>query len=281
MKSMSDQRKKSILMAIIVSVVLIIGIVVLLYFELKPKKEAKDLLNEFYEVYESKDLEVIYYASSSCGYCTLQTPILETIASDYDMDYLKIDATKLSSSQRKEIADKLDIEGATPTTVVVENGKVVATQEGYLEGNDYVEFLKNAGVLDENAVYSGEENLTYIDYVEYKNLVNSSTPTIIVIGQTGCGYCTQTKPVINKIAGKYNITINYLNISNMQSEDYSEFKDKLEDYGYDEESYLKEKSIGTPLTLVFKEGRVIGYLNGAVPNVKYVNLFKKVGIIKE
>ena len=48
----------------------------------------------------------------------------------------------LNQTQRDEILKKLNIEQSTPTTVVVENGKVVDTQVGYVAGKEYVEFFK-------------------------------------------------------------------------------------------------------------------------------------------
>ena len=37
------------------------------------------------------------------GFLELQTPIIEQIKEDYDIDYLYIDATKLSSDDKNEI----------------------------------------------------------------------------------------------------------------------------------------------------------------------------------
>lgn len=281
MKNLSKEKKKSLIIVISLSVILIAMLGILLFMEISKKKEASELMDSFYETYESKDLEVIYYASSSCGYCTMEQPILDTIANDYDIEYLSIDVTKLSYEERKEIADELDIEGGTPTTVVTKNGKVIAKQEGFVEGSAYVEFFISAGVLEEGATYSEESDLTFINYDEYKELIKSNEANIVVVGQTGCSYCTSAKPVLNKIAKKYDITINYLNIRDMDEDTYNEFKENLGKYGYDEESYVQEGSIGTPTTLIFKEEKVIDYIAGSVANVKYVNLFKKVGIINE
>lgn len=277
---LSKEKKKSLIMVISISIILIIALLTLLILEFVPLKKSSELVREFNKYYESEELGVVYYASSTCGYCSLQTPILEEISEAYDMSYLHIDATELTADQREEISEKLDIEGATPSTVVVKDGKVIAKQEGYLDGTDYVEFFKSAGVLEEDAVYEDEKYLTFIDYEEYEELINSTSPTVIVIGQTGCSYCISTKPVLNKIAGKYNITINYLNLSYMTETDYKELLTNLGAYGYDDPDYVSDGSIGTPLTLIFKDGKIVDYLAGSTTNSKFVKLFTKNGVIK-
>ena len=109
------------------------------------------------QVFASEERKVIYFASSGCGYCELQTPILGTIAEDYDMEYFEIDSATLGAKQRKEITEKLEIEGATPTTVIVQNGKVIDTAVGYTDGKDYVEFFEDNKMVPEDAVYSKED----------------------------------------------------------------------------------------------------------------------------
>ena len=44
---------------------------------------------------------------------------MKQIKEDYDLDYLYVDASKLSKKDQKEILKVLDIEGSTPTIAVV------------------------------------------------------------------------------------------------------------------------------------------------------------------
>ena len=277
---MSSQKKKSIIIVAFLTILLIALIAILVISKL-PSKQAKITVENFYKYYNSKELKVIYYASSECGYCSLETPILESIAEDYDIDYLYVDSSKLSSEQRKLVTSKLDIEGATPTTVVVKNGRIIDTQVGYLDGTNYVEFFKNAGVVSEDAVYKDEQYLSFIDYSEYKELIDKGDIFVVVIGQTGCSHCIATKPVLNKIAGKYNIEINYIDITTLTEEDSSSLISGLKNLDYSDSEYLESGSIGTPLTLVIKNGKVVDYINGETTNSKFVKMFKSSGVIKE
>lgn len=277
---MSKQKKKSIIIVSVLSVVLLL-LLSFLIIEKLPKQDAIRTVENFEKYFNSKETKVIYYASSECGYCSLETPILKSIAQDYHVDYLYIDSAKLTDNQRESVLDKLDIEGSTPTTVVVKNGKIINTQVGYVDGTEYVEFFKESGVLDDDAVYKDEAYLTFIDYDDYKELINKKEKTVITIGQTGCSHCIATKPVLNRIAKKYDIKINYLNLTYLSEEDNSELISGLKDLDYTDSDYIESGSIGTPLTLVIENNKVLDYINGETTNSKFVRLFEKTGVISE
>lgn len=115
--------------------------------------ENSEIIDSFYKYFNSNEAKVIYYASKTCYYCSLQTPIIEKIARDYNIDYLKIEVSELKMEDRQKIISELKINGATPTTIIVQNGQVIATQIGYVEGNRMVEFLKSGNILADDAVY--------------------------------------------------------------------------------------------------------------------------------
>ena len=243
--------------------------------------ESSNLLDEFYRYFNNKKAKIIYYSSSSCGYCKLETPIMEQIEKDYNIDYLTIDSTKLTKSDKEEILKKLDIEHATPTTIVVKNGKVLGTQVGYLDGGDMIEFLKEYNVLNKNAEYTPEKYLTFINYNQYTKILEQNSKYIITIGQTGCSHCIATKPVLNSIAKDYNITINYLNITEMTQSEMNSFINSLSEIGYDDEDFVSTGNFGTPLTLIIENGKIMSYVSGERPSVQYIKAFKKAGIISE
>lgn len=121
-----ENKSKNIVLLIISTVALLViigGAVYSLFFN-------KGFMNKFNKYYNRNENTIIYYASSQCGYCAMQTPILETLAKQYDLDYLEIDSIKLTTSERNTVLEKLGIEHATPTTVVVKNGKIVGFNEG-------------------------------------------------------------------------------------------------------------------------------------------------------
>ena len=288
-ESKDEPTNKKGLIILVILLIAIIGICIYYQADSKGDKadskvsseESEEIMDEFYKYFNNKKVKIIYYASSSCGYCELQTPIMEQIAKDYDIDYLYIDSTKLTSSDRKKMLKELDIEQATPTTVVVKNGKVIGTQAGYADGKEMVEFLKEHKVLDKDAEYTPESNLTFINYDEYNKLLQTEGKHIITIGQTGCSHCIATKPVLNTIAKEYNITINYLNITDMTQSERESFTNSLSEIGYDEEDFVESGNFGTPLTLIVENGKVVSYVSGERPTAQFIKAFKKANVISE
>ena len=283
---MTKEKKKSVIITVILAVVAVALIAVFTIIELRENgiigtSESKEELKEFYEVFNSKERQIIYYASPSCSYCVLQTPILETIADDYDLDYYYLDASILGLNQKNEVIKQLGIEGKTPTTVVVEEGEVIDVALGYTQGKDYVEFLIDAEVLPEDAEYSGEKYITAVDYDKYKELITDNDMHIIVIGQTSCSHCIAFKPTINTVAKDYNVTINYLNLTEMNEEESKEFFNELDDYGYNDPEFLEDGSFGTPTTLIVENGKVKDYISGQRTISQLVREFTKAGLITE
>lgn len=285
-KNDEEKNNKTVLMILLAILLIIIGVCV--YYQLEDKEDnevsestSNEILDKFYEYFNSKEAKIIYYASSSCGYCELQTPIIEQIDEDYDIDYLYIDSSKLTSTDRDKILNELNIDHATPTTVVVKNGKIIDTNVGYVEGSVMVDFLKNADILDDDAVYTPEQYLNFINYSEYEKITSEKEMSVITIGQTGCSHCTATKPVLNVIAKDYDVTINYLNLTDMTEEEQNKFFDSLTTLGYDEEDFVSSGEFGTPLTIIVEDGKIVSYINGENPTSYYIRAFKKAGLISE
>lgn len=282
---MSQEKKKTIILTVILSVICLVLIGFLVYDALKQNgtivdEEVKDVMVKFNETFKSKKRTVVYYASSGCSYCNLQKPILETIAEDYDMEYLEIDSSMLPTKQRNEVLEKLEIEHATPTTVIVQNGKIIDTAIGYTDGRDYVEFFSKNEIIPEDAVYSKENNLTFIDYDKFENLIKKGTH-VVVVGQTTCSHCIAIKPALNKVAGEYDLTINYLNLTEMSQEDYNEFSEDLKTIKYNDPDFVEKGEFGTPLTLIIKDGKVKDYISGQRTKSQLVREFTKAGLISE
>ena len=131
-------------------------------------------------------------------------------------------------------------------------------------------------ILDKEATYKPEENLTFIDFNRYKELVSEDTLNVIVIGQTTCSHCIAVKPVLSRVAGNNNITINYLNLTEMSQDEQSELIENLKSIGY-----ADADNLGTPLTLITKNNHLEGSIEGENPPSYFTREFKKYGVITE
>ena len=164
-----------------------------------------------------------------------------------------MDLTKLSSDEVSKVGELLETSGSgTPTSVIVENGKVVRQSEGMMEGKDYVKFLVAGGVLEKDSTYKDEDTLIDITYDKFKELLNDKTASVVLMDQyTNCGEsCLEERKIVNAIAKENNIPVYYLSGNSVSSTD---FIDKLGDWGYSTDAYKKDKSVSIPLLMIVRK----------------------------
>ena len=97
-------------------------------------------------------------------------------------------------------------------------------QNGYSDYDITFEFLQDNGIIDEDA----ELLLNYIGLDEYEKLLKGKENSVVVVGQSTCAYCIQSKIILNKIAEEKGVEINYLNISYLTEEEGADFEASLD-----------------------------------------------------
>lgn len=245
------------------------------------RNTSTELLKEFYEQFDSEKLNVIYFASSTCGYCNLEKPIIEQISKDYDMDYYAIDASSLSDTEISEIISALGISGATPTTVIVKEGEVVAKNEGYLDGKPYVEFFAKNGILDKDATYKEEDNLVLISYDDFKNLAKKDEESLVFLDTSACQDCITVRSLLNDLAKENDFKVNYLSAANLTQDDVNNLvKTDLKEMKYDDKTYKDEQQIKIPLLLIVKDNEIKDYVLESTEKSDYTKVLKKYKFIK-
>lgn len=249
--------------------------------EKKERNKSTDFLKDFYEAFDSKDVKVIFFARTSCGYCSLQKPILKNVAKDYDLDYFNIDTDELSETEVSEVMSALGIGGSTPNTVVVKEGKVLATSNGYLDGKAYVKYLVKNGVLKEGSIYKQEKNLKEIDYSEFKKIAKEDKTSLVFLDTSACQACTTVRSLLNDFADDNDFEVYYLNSYNLTEDDVTDLVDKkLNEMGYDEKQYKENKSVSVPLLLVIKDNEIKDYILQSTDESDYKKVLKKYDFIK-
>ncbi|MDD2378138.1 MAG: thioredoxin family protein [Bacilli bacterium] len=226
------------------------------------------------KLFTKKGSSLIYIGRDTCSWSQRFEPNLNYLKETYKFDYEYIDTDLYDWNTLKGILDKLEIdenEFGTPTIVIVENGKVVDSIVGYLDEKPLFDYLKENKIINSTATYiqnpnpnnniidseEDYENINYIGYGEFEQLNNGEDPFILVIGQTGCSYCTKFKPIINQVSKDTSVTINYIDIKRLTE---NEFNNLISNIDY----FKGESSWGTPLTLIINKKQTIDYLNGYV-----------------
>lgn len=262
-----DEKKKII---VLLSLVAAIILFIIIGSALESKK-SKGYLDEFYSNLNGTENKLVMIGRDNCSWCQLFKPTLDFMSEKYEFEYTYVNTNELTNNVFNKLLKDINVDAnsfGTPLTIVVKEGQVVDSLNGYTDEVDLLEFLKKYDFVDKDAKLA----LNYIDYSGYKKILKSDKANILVVGQTSCTYCIKAKPILNKIADEYNVTINYLNITNLSEEEINKFNESLD--------YLKENEWGTPLTLIIKDGKVIDSANGLLDNEGYIELFKNNSFIK-
>ncbi|MDD3341074.1 MAG: thioredoxin family protein [Bacilli bacterium] len=285
-KEVKKQNKKY--MSVIVCVLIIIGLVianVIVSNHVQNKKSADEKII-LEKVFAKKGISLVYLGRDTCSWSQKFEPHLNYLRDTYGFTYEYIDTDLYSGLKLNKILNKLTIdpnEFGTPTIVVMQDGKVLDTHIGYLDEKPLFEYLKEKKIIKEDADYTEntssqtEEqqypNITTTTYQQFEELYNKEDAFVLVIGQTGCTYCNQFKPVMNEVSKEENVTINYIDIKTLSEEDSKKLVSNI-DY------FDKNSSWGTPLTLVIKNKKTVADLEGYTEAKELKKFFKKNNIIK-
>ena len=268
-----NETKKIII--ILVAILVVAGVTVGVAVSSASAKEKN--LDSTIELIEDENMHILFLGRPTCTYCEQFEPVITALSEDYDFKYDYVNTDNLTSKGLSTLLAKLNIDEdnfGTPYLSITKNGKVIAEQSGYVDRETLFDFLQENEVISKDAEYKSEyPNLTMIDFEEYKDILASGEKEVIVFGQTGCTYCEQTKPVLDEIAENDGVKINYLNLTNITEDEYTELMESLD--------YLKElESFGTPLTLIVEDNEVIAHQDGYAEASVFENLFKNNGIIE-
>ncbi|MBP3461817.1 MAG: thioredoxin family protein [Bacilli bacterium] len=105
-------------------------------------------------LFDSKDIQVIYIGRSTCGYCVKFLPVLQQAQKEfgYKTKYLDI-TTVTTEEQQNAILAKDNDEGflsqnfgSTPMVLLVKDGKIVKGWVGYAEYDEFAKFLIDNGI---------------------------------------------------------------------------------------------------------------------------------------
>ena len=107
-----------------------------------------------------------------------------------------------------------------------------------------------------------EEHIEEITYSEFKDKVDGSKKTVILVGRNDCSHCVSFKPVITKVAEEYDFTVYYINTNNITNqEDFDALWNFL-------------GAEGTPTTAVVSEGKLLAMHEGEMTRSDLIAFLK-------
>lgn len=112
-----------------------------------------------YSEYESKMAEekpfLVIIVRDGCGYCEMYEPVVEEVSNEYKVPIYYINLTNLTSEEQSLLAKSNTYlktkEWGTPTTLFMYGKTVVDSISGYVEKEEFVEFIKENIKVEENA----------------------------------------------------------------------------------------------------------------------------------
>lgn len=260
-----SEKSKIILVIAIVGVIAIVMTIIAII----GGNSSEKVYEKFQNAFNGENPTLVFIGRPSCGYCQLLEPSLEEMETRYNFTYLYVNTDSTSTKYMNMIMSDLGVDSVgTPYLAIVSNGKVVATQKGYSDYDITFKFLQDNKVIANDAKLS----LNYIELGDYKSLIADDKKSIIVVGQSTCIHCIRTKLVLNKIVDEYGTKINYLNVSYLDDNETAEFKKSFDYFGTDD--------WGTPVTIVVKNGEIVGTLEGEQSEQNYVSFFEEQGVLK-
>lgn len=103
---------------------------------------------------------------------------------------------------------------------------------------------------------------------------------VIMLGQQGCGYCAMYAPYLEKVQEEYGIKAKYIDVSKITKE--SEYNAIVNLKGTGEyETFAKDTFGYTPITLIVKNNKVIGGIEGATDEAGIRTALEKAGFSKK
>lgn len=107
--------------------------------------------DDYLNLYNGSDNKLVLFASPTCSYCKIATPILENLIYQYKVEINYLNTNDLSEEDRKKIIESDDYFSSgfgTPLILVVKEGKIVDQIDGLVTRDSYMSFFKEYGFME-------------------------------------------------------------------------------------------------------------------------------------
>lgn len=261
---MNEKKKLLIVLSFIIFIIAACTIMVIV-----ENIKSKTIYNQFIEAYEKEGNTLVYIGRPTCSYCNLLDINMSDMKQRYDFEYIYINTDSFNNNYMNKVLEKLELTSTgTPYLAIVGDNKVIDRQNGFADYDKLFEFLQKNKIIKEDA----ELLLNYIGINEYEKILKSKDNNIVVVGQSTCRYCLNAKVILNEIVEEKGITINYLNITYLTTDEKKIFTDSFD--------YFKSNSWGTPVMMIVKNGKIVDMIEQLTTKDKYIEFFEKNGVLK-
>ena len=225
----------------VLAILLVVGVLVIAGLA-NGKKLVETITPEDYESISSSS-GFVYYGNSE------NMDSVKEVAKNYNLKIGFLDSNKNENENLKK-----------GTLYEYKDGKEVYKYKGDFNSYKFVESLVEYGI-------SIKSHVT-VSLKEYKEIKKAKGYHLMFIGRETCGYCTQFKESIKQALQKYNFIVYYIDTDTFESQD--EFDELIAT-----DKYMSENEWGTPLSLLYKDGKRINVINGYISADELVEFLKE------
>lgn len=219
-------------------VVLVVGVILIAAFATGEASLEKITFEEYKNVI--KKSAIVYYGKSDDA--------VSVLAENNDMKIKYLSSLEKGAKDLKE-----------NTLYVYKNGKEVYKYDG-----DFNSYKLQKGLMDNNII---ERSFLTVSLKEYKELVKAKGYHFMFIGRETCSYCVKFKDSIKEAMKDNDFMVYYIDTDTFSGE--NDFNELIAT-----DKYMSENEWGTPLSLLYKDGKRVDVLNGYVEASQLVEFLK-------
>lgn len=238
-----SKKGKIVLISSLILLGALIALIIVMSFIGTPKDMSGDINYEEYNEVIKEDKALVYYGES-----------------EKDME---------------DFTEKYgDVSVLNPNTLEDSEKKTLNLKDGYLYVYEKGKEVYNTKFSDIN--YKTIEEMMKKKYItgnyievtldEYKELVKAKGYHVMFVGRETCSWCTKFKEAIKDANQDEVVIVYYIDTDKLTS-------------GFDElyatDEYFESEEWGTPLTLIYKDGKRIDVINGYVESDELIDTLKK------
>ena len=273
------EKVKKLLLPVIIIIILLLPIIV----NYVNNKKISVISYDKYTSNVSKEKVTLTYFgdTSSEEYAKIKEELLN-LKSKYSIEVNAVNTSKLSTEEKQKLTSSNEKFNSKSVFVITQDGNTVKVVDKETENvnldaqlNKYI----NNVIPDDEVAYK-----TVSTYKEFMNIYKSKKVTMHGFGRNTCYYCNIFQPIYNEVAAENKLDIYYYDSDSFNSDEYSKILNSginipAECTSSKEETPLSS-GFGTPLTLYFKNGKVVGCISGYVNKEKLETKLKSVGMMK-
>lgn len=258
---------------LIIRILCILILIFLIMLLIKPKKNVETIefnsisIDEYLELYDSKDLEYIFITDNNCEKCDKAKITLDKLKTEYSIKINELNINELSSSDKKRIQesntslkDNIDVPLLLSIKGGLEIGKISLDKE-YSALKKFIDYSSNPSTVN---------SFNKISVNKYLSLLKSNEIAIIYIGSHTNNECQKFSTILESVSQELNFKVNFLDTDLItKSDDWKKLNSS---------NKIFEENWFMPAILIVKEGNIVGYKMESMDKDTLSNFFDRYGL---